>query len=142
MSLINVPIAIGELIDKITILEIKSQRMRDVDKLDNVTKELKLLTKTWLESGHANATVEDQWAALRAVNEALWDIEDQIRHKEIAREFDERFVELARAIYRHNDRRAALKREINLLLGSEIVEEKSYPDYAANLEDALRPKGR
>ncbi|MDQ3731810.1 MAG: hypothetical protein M3329_07635, partial [Pseudomonadota bacterium] len=83
----------------------------------------------------ANTTVEGQRAALKAVNEALWDIEDQIRHKEIAREFGERFIELARAIYWHNDRRAALKREINLALGSEIVEEKSYPDYAGKPED-------
>lgn len=136
MSLINVPIAIGELIDKITILEIKSQRMRDVGKLDNVIKELELLTSTWLTSGHANTTVEGQRAALKAVNETLWDIEDQIRRKEIAREFDERFIELARAIYRHNDRRAALKRELNLALGSEIVEEKSYPDYTGKPEDS------
>ncbi len=136
MSHISVPIAIGELIDKITILEIKSQRIRDVSKLDNVIKELELLTNAWVASGHANTVVEGHRAALRAVNEALWDIEDQIRRKEIAREFDERFIELARAIYQHNDRRAALKREINLALGSEIVEEKSYPDYASKWDDS------
>lgn len=129
MSQINVPVSLGELVDKLTILEIKSRRMADVAKLDNVNKELELLTNTWLASGHARAAIDNQRAALKAANETLWEIEDQIRLKESRGEFDAGFIELARAVYVNNDRRAALKREINLLLGSEIVEEKSYADY-------------
>jgi hypothetical protein len=141
MGLITIPISFGELIDKIAILEIKSARMRDLAKHENVIKELELLTNAWLSSGHANAGVERQRTELKSVNELLWGIEDQLRLKEANGEFDAEFVELARAVYLNNDRRAALKREINLLLGSEIVEEKSYPDYRHNgidNEDAVK----
>jgi hypothetical protein len=130
MSLVSVPVSIGELIDKITILEIKAARIREPAKLEHITRELDLLTNTWLTSGQASAEIGVQREALKTVNETLWDIEDQIRLKEASGEFDDRFIELARAIYITNDRRAALKREINQLLGSEIVEEKSYPEYA------------
>lgn len=130
MSLVSIPVSIGELIDKITILEIKAERIREAAKLDYIRRELDLLTNTLLTSGHASAEIGEQREALKTVNETLWDVEDQIRLKEASGEFDEKFIELARAIYINNDRRAALKREINQLLGSEIVEQKSYPDYA------------
>jgi hypothetical protein len=136
MTHINVSISVGELIDKITILEIKAARIKDTPKLENVHKELELLTNTWLTSGRASAQISRKHEALKAVNEALWDIEDEIRIKEAKGQFDDRFIELARAVYVNNDRRAALKREINLALGSKIIEEKSYPDYRRETNDA------
>jgi hypothetical protein len=126
---IKVPISPGELIDKITILQIKSDRMTDPAKLANVRIELALLQATWRESPHATADIEAQWSALRRINEKLWDVEDEIRDKERARAFDQEFIELARAVYVTNDERAAVKREINTRLGSKIVEEKSYAKY-------------
>jgi len=131
MSLVSIPVSIGELIDKLVILEIKAARIREPAKLQHINHELDLLTNTWLTSGQAGgAEIGVQREALKAVNGALWDIEDQIRQKEANAEFDQKFIELARAIYINNDRRAALKREINRLLGSELVEEKSYVAYA------------
>lgn len=130
MSLISVPVSFGELIDKITILEIKSAHMRDAAKLANVRAELELLNATWAQNAAARVDIDAERAALKAVNEALWDIEDRIRLKEKARAFDAEFVELARSVYFRNDERAALKRAINLKLGSRLVEEKSYQDYA------------
>ncbi|MFO1394534.1 MAG: DUF6165 family protein [Steroidobacteraceae bacterium] len=129
MSELLVPISPGELIDKITILEIKSERMTDAAKLANVRTELGLLLATWRASPHATADVEADWQALRRVNEALWDIEDRIRDKEREQAFDDVFVELARAVYVTNDERAAIKKRINTRLGSRIVEEKSYAEY-------------
>ncbi|MEW6257721.1 MAG: DUF6165 family protein [Pseudomonadota bacterium] len=118
------PIAAGELIDKITILEIKSARIVDAVKRANVTRELDALNA--LRDRHGLARVSDLAAALRHVNECLWDIEDEIRELEAEKRFDARFIELARAVYVTNDRRAALKKEINLAVGSAIIEEKSY----------------
>jgi hypothetical protein len=129
MKDILVPISPGELIDKITILRIKAARMSDAQKLTNVRHELALLERTWRESGAAIARVVDDEAALERVNAALWDIEDEIRDKERARAFDARFVELARAVYVTNDERAAIKKRINVALGSTLVEEKSYRPY-------------
>jgi hypothetical protein len=129
MSLINVPVSFGELIDKMTILEIKSERITDADKLANVRRELELLNETWSQSPASNTDISDARARLKAVNEKLWDIEDDIRMKEGARAFDAEFIKLARAVYYTNDDRAAIKKEINLALGSELVEEKSYQDY-------------
>jgi hypothetical protein len=126
---IRVPISPGELVDKITILEIKSARMTDPAKLANVRIELALLQQTWHTSAYASQDIASQWAALRAINEKLWDIEDLIRDKERARKFDQEFIELARAVYVTNDERAAVKRDINTRLGSKIVEEKSYAKY-------------
>ena len=128
MSLIAAPVSFGELIDKITILEIKSERISDESKLVNVRHELEILEQTWRDAG--NADVSDPRARLKAVNEELWEIEDVIRIKESKREFDEKFIELARAVYVTNDKRANIKKEINLALGSELVEEKSYEDYS------------
>ena len=129
MSLISVPVSFGELIDKITILEIKSAHMRDAGKLANVRAELDLLNTTWSANSAARTDIRSERQRLKAVNEALWDIEDRIRLKEKAQAFDAEFVELARAVYFRNDERAAVKREINLKLGSQLVEEKSYQDY-------------
>jgi hypothetical protein len=126
---IKVPISPGELVDKITILEIKSARMTDAAKLANVRTELTMLQDTWRTSAYASQDITAQWASLRKINEKLWDIEDDIRDKERARKFDQEFIELARAVYVTNDERAAVKREINTKLGSRIVEEKSYAKY-------------
>ena len=132
MNELSVPISCGELIDKITILEIKAERIRDSAKLANVRTELDLLHATW--NRYANpprVNIERERARLKAVNEQLWEIEDRIRLKEKEQAFDAEFIELARAVYFRNDERAAVKREINLKLGSQLVEEKSYQDYGA-----------
>jgi len=129
MKDILVPISPGELLDKITILRIKAARIDDAEKLRNVRLELDLLEKTWRDSGCAVPEVAADEAELQRVNEALWIIEDDIRDKERAREFDAKFIELARAVYVTNDQRAAAKKRINLALGSRIVEEKSYKPY-------------
>lgn len=131
MKDILVPISPGELLDKITILRIKSARMTDATKLANVRHELTQLEATWRGSGAAIAAVGDDEAALQRVNESLWDIEDEIRDKELAQAFDARFIELARAVYVTNDERAAIKKRVNTRLGSTIVEEKSYRPYRA-----------
>jgi hypothetical protein len=128
MKDILVPISPGELLDKITILRIKSARMTDATKLANVRLELSLLEQTWREAvGNADVSEEEQ--VLQAVNERLWVIEDDIRDKERAQQFDARFIELARSVYIENDERAAVKKRINVKLGSRIVEEKSYKPY-------------
>jgi hypothetical protein len=124
-----VPISPGELLDKITILRIKSARMTDETKLRNVRVELDALEQTWRESGAAIPAVAADEAALQKVNEELWDIEDRIRDKERAGEFDAVFIELARAVYVTNDERARFKKNINMTLGSRLVEEKSYQPY-------------
>jgi hypothetical protein len=129
MSQIAVPVSYGELIDKITILEIKAERIGDARKLANVRTELELLNSTWSADPLAATDISAERSKLKSVNEALWDIEDHIRVKEKAREFDMEFVELARAVYFRNDDRAAYKREINEKLGSTLVEEKSYENY-------------
>jgi hypothetical protein len=126
---IRVPISPGELIDKITILEIKSVHITDAAKVANVRHELALLEATWRESSYSTGDIEAEWVALRGINQKLWDIEDRIRDKERARSFDGEFIDLARAVYVTNDERAAVKRQINTKLGSKIVEEKSYAQY-------------
>lgn len=131
MSLIQTPVSYGELIDKITILDIKSRRIVDDAKLANVRNELDMLNATWANSAASQTDIGVERARLLAVNEALWDIEDNIRLKERAQAFDAEFIELARSVYIRNDERAAFKREINQKLGSELVEEKSYQDYRA-----------
>ena len=129
MAEIRVPISPGELIDKITILQIKSERITDPLKVANVRNELALLEATWRESPFATTDVDVEWASLRRINEKLWDVEDLLRDKERNRTFDQEFIDLARAVYFTNDERAAVKREINTKLGSKIVEEKSYAKY-------------
>lgn len=132
MSLIQTPVSYGELIDKMTILQIKLQEIRDEAKLANVRNELELLEATWANDAASKIDIADETARLLAVNKRLWDIEDNIRLKERAQAFDASFVELARSVYFQNDERAAIKREINLKLGSTLVEEKSYQDYRAS----------
>jgi uncharacterized protein YukE len=129
MENIQVPVSPGEVLDKITILEIKSERMSDPEKVSNVRLELALLQQTWDEAIESDEVIRGLHAQLKEINEALWEIEDDIRDKERAREFDARFIELARAVYFTNDRRSEVKKELNLHLGSKIVEEKSYQDY-------------
>src|SRR5262249_36226809 len=126
---IRVEIAPGELIDKITILEIKRERMADAAKLRNVQDELAVLSKAHAQALSGSAALPQLTADLKAVNEALWEIEDEIRLCERQSDFGPRFIELARSVYRQNDRRAALKRQINELLGSKLVEEKAYAPY-------------
>ena len=128
MNTILVPISPGELLDKITILRIKSQRMTDSKKLANVRHELELLEQTWRECGAATDIAAEE-TALQEINEKLWDIEEGKRAKEAAQSFDPEFIQLARAVYLKNDERAAIKKRINEKLGSKIVEEKSYKDY-------------
>ena len=129
MNEIKVPVSPGELLDKITILRIKSARMRDEQKLKNVRVELSALEAIWNASAYARADVTADIGALQAVNERLWVIEDDIRDKERDKAFDADFIRLARAVYVENDERATIKRRINVSLGSSIVEEKSYADY-------------
>lgn len=129
MSEILVPVSFGELLDKIAILQIKSERMSDPAKLANVRNELSALEKTWMVHPAADTDVIRLRAELKEVNERLWDIEDDIRVKEKAQAFDDAFIQLARSVYFENDERARIKREINLALGSAYVEEKSYQDY-------------
>jgi hypothetical protein len=129
MSEIKVPVSPGEMLDNITILRIKSARMTDPSKLRNVRTELAALQETWDSSVYARVDIAADEASLLAVNERLWVIEDEIRDKERAQAFDARFIELARAVYFENDERAAIKRRINIRLGSGLVEEKSYSNY-------------
>jgi Family of unknown function (DUF6165) len=128
---ILVPVSPGELLDKITILRIKVARIQEAAKLANVKVELALLEKTWRESaagaGAHNTALDER--ALQNVNERLWDIEDRIRDKEARQTFDREFIDLARAVYQCNDERAAIKKRINLQLGSRLIEEKSYKPY-------------
>jgi hypothetical protein len=136
MSEISVPVSPGELIDKITILRIKSQRITDPHKLKNVRHELDALQRTCAESSYSRIDIEAETQLLQAVNERLWVIEDEIRDKERAQSFDAEFIRLARAVYFENDERSEIKRRINLRLGSAIIEEKSYSDYRTKVYSA------
>jgi hypothetical protein len=129
MQDIMVPVSPGELLDKITILRIKSARIGDAAKLANVRHELVLLEQTWSRSIPAGIDLSADERALEDVNARLWDIEDHIRDQEAAQRFDAKFIELARAVYVSNDERAAIKKRINQALGSALVEEKSYRPY-------------
>jgi len=123
------PISIGELVDKITILEIKAQRLRDPRKRDAVSKELCLLNEIDYAMGERGVTIKAVKDELRQVNEALWDIEDRIRDCEREQSFGEEFIQLDRAVYKTNDRRAELKRRINEISGSALMEVKSHAVY-------------
>ena len=126
---IKIEISYGELLDKITILQIKQERITDPEKLENIGKELEILSASWSSSPSSEIDVESEMKELRGVNEKLWEIEDAIREKEAKKEFDEKFIDLARAVYINNDERARLKRRLNIKLGSGLQEEKSYSDY-------------
>jgi uncharacterized protein YukE len=126
---LQVPVSVGEVLDKITILQIKLAHISDAAKRANIQNELDALLP--LVAGDAFATDQMQglMAELKSVNEALWDIEDDIREKEAAKSFDDEFIRLARAVYVTNDKRAEIKKQINLATGSALVEEKSYESY-------------
>ena len=125
-KIINVPISVGELIDKITILEIKKDKLKNL-KLKNILKELSFL-RAVLEKN--SIFIPDEiFFQLKSINLKLWDIEDKIRIKEKNKEFDNEFIELARSVYLNNDRRSEIKKEMNMMFNSEIIEEKSYEKY-------------
>ena len=126
---IKIDVAYGELLDKISILEIKSERITDAGKRRNVDRELALLNDVWRAAHVDHAAVAAMQRELKSVNEALWDIEDAIRDCERRQEFGSEFVRLARSVYQTNDRRAELKRRMNDALGSDLTEEKSYQAY-------------
>ena len=125
----HIPVSWGELLDKITILEIKRERLTGEAALVNVGRELEALRVIAAPGLADNAIARELTARLKGLNETLWDIEDRIRDKEAASAFDADFVALARAVYKRNDERAALKKQLHLQLGSELVEEKGYKSY-------------
>jgi hypothetical protein len=126
--IIQVPISLGELVDKITILELKLEYIQDQEKVSNVKKEYELLTKVLGESIETSQ-INNLKAELKEVNRKLWFIEDDIRDCERSKDFGENFIKLARSVYFTNDKRAKIKKDINLQVGSDIVEEKSYASY-------------
>ena len=126
---ILIPISPGELLDKITILEIKSERIDSAEKKSHVNNELALLNTVWYDSVAEDAELKLLRKELKSINESLWVIEDDIREEERNKSFGDRFIELARNVYVTNDKRADVKKRVNLHLNSEIVEEKSYKDY-------------
>jgi hypothetical protein len=128
MNELRIPVSPGELLDKLTILRIKAERIAVPEKRANVARELALLEAIWA-TRTAGADLRDEERALARVNAALWDVEDSLRACEAEQRFDAAFVALARSVYRHNDERAALKRRVNEKLGSALVEEKSYAPY-------------
>jgi len=130
MNQILIPISPGELLDKITILEIKSEQISSPEKKANVDKELSMLNKVWTDAVVEDSEIKTIRAELKSINETLWDIEDDIRDEERGKRFSERFIELARSVYVTNDLRADAKKRINLHLKSDIVEEKSYQSYS------------
>lgn len=126
---VTAEISIGELIDKITILEIKAANIKDQQKLQNIRIELESLSQTRDNLVPSSDELTALTAQLLEINKKLWDIEDDIRDKERNRCFDKEFIELARSVYYTNDKRCAVKRKINVLAGSRLVEEKSYTAY-------------
>ncbi len=123
----KIEVSIGEIVDKVTILEIKTEKFKDFEKLANARKEFELLTKDMESMGITSES--DEYKRLKAVNIKLWHIEDDIRIEEYNQRFGEKFIQLARSVYFENDERAAIKKEINLKFGSELIEEKEYVNY-------------
>ncbi|MEL0205060.1 MAG: DUF6165 family protein [Alphaproteobacteria bacterium] len=128
--LLHVPLSVGEVLDKVTILEIKSERIDDAAKLKNINNELAQLRALLTDAVFDEASIKSLVDELKQINEALWDIEDNIRDQEMAGTFGDRFIELARAVYVTNDKRAMIKKKLNEETGSTLVEEKSYKDYS------------
>ena len=124
-----IPISPGELIDKITILEIKRESIVDKEKLSNINLEYKVLLETLENKIIASNEIDSLRIKLKTINKRLWDIEDQVRDLERSKTFNEDFIKLARSVYFTNDERSEIKKSINKLLNSEIVEEKSYSKY-------------
>ena len=123
----QVEVSVGEVVDKVSILSIKLKKIQNPEKLKNIQKEYDTLVVPMRAAGISEAS--DEFQRLESINLKLWDIEDRIRLKEVAHAFDAEFIELARSIYFINDDRAAVKKEINLKYGSDIVEEKEYVEY-------------
>ena len=126
---LQVPVSVGEVLDKITILHIKLAHISDANKRVNIQNELDALLPLVAADGFTTDEMQGLMAELKSVNEALWDIEDDIREKEAAKSFDAEFIKLARAVYVTNDKRAEIKKQINLVTGSALIEEKSYESY-------------
>ena len=126
---LQVPVSVGEVLDKITILQIKLAHISDADKRINIQNELDALLPLVAGDEFTTKQMLGLMAELKAVNEALWGIEDDIREKEAAKSFDAAFIRLARAVYVTNDKRAEIKKQINLATGSALIEEKSYEAY-------------
>jgi len=126
---LQVPVSVGEVLDKITILQIKLAHISDAAKRVNIQNELDALLPLVAGDAFTINQMQGLMAELKAVNEALWDIEDDIREKEAAKSFDAEFIRLARAVYVTNDKRAKIKKQINLATGSALIEEKSYESY-------------
>ena len=126
MHAILTPVSIGELIDKITILEIKAERIGDATKLANVRTELGGLLPLFAKQQASQPALDALKQSLKAINERMWDIQDQLRDKEAAQQFDDAFVQLARGVYQTNGERVQVKNEINRVAGSAQVEEKQY----------------
>ena len=122
-------ISVGEFLDKITILQIKSERIKDFAKLRNIDQELAILNQIRVEALDSRPELSELEAELKKVNEIIWVLEDEVRDHEHRKDFGSNFVSLARSIYQANDRRALLKRQINEIVGSNIIEEKSYTKY-------------
>ena len=127
---IKIELSVGELLDKISILQIKAERIDDPSKVKNINKELDVLMSLWNDSPYSDTNLSSEINELKNINEALWDIEDKIRDKERNQLFDKDFIELARSVYFTNDKRAEIKRIINGKTGSDLIEEKSYSDYS------------
>ena len=125
--IVETPVSIGELVDKITILRIKSRRIKDQEKLININNELNQLITIFSKLEIPDILFE--FVELEDINRELWDIEDDIREKERSKQFDDEFIELARAVYITNDKRSEVKKQINLKVGSDLIEEKSYEQY-------------
>ena len=126
---LQVPVSVGEVLDKITILQIKLAHISDANKRVNIQNELDALLPLVASDDFTTDEMQGLMAELKSVNEALWDIEDDIREKEAAKSFDAEFIKLARAVYVTNDKRAEIKKQINLATGSALIEEKSYESY-------------
>ena len=129
---IDAPLPVGDFIDRLTILDIKSERVDDPVKLHNIERERTALRQIWSDSAYFGASIEGEERELKSVNAELWEVEERIRIKERRGEFDREFIALARSVYRLNDRRAQVKRAINLKLGSDLIEEKSYHGQGAS----------
>lgn len=127
-----VPASLGDVIDRLTILAIKQERLSDPGARANVAREHDALVAAWAAEALPECRSLPEWAELAAVNQALWDVEDELRACEAARSFGDGFVEKARSVYLINDRRAAIKRRVNTRLGSDLVEEKQHPTYGGS----------
>tara|TARA_R100000951_G_scaffold114296_2_gene118267 strand:+ start:1890 stop:2258 length:369 start_codon:yes stop_codon:yes gene_type:complete len=120
----NIEVSVGEVLDKISILEIKRKKIKDSNKLKNINKEFLVLSESF-----PNFKEQEDYNKLLEINTALWDIEDKLRIKESKKSFDEVFISLARDVYFTNDKRSNIKKRINLKMGSDLIEEKSYVEY-------------